>query len=153
MVETEKVTESKKRIIPVTASDGGKCPICGKKGIGSKPKRGRSVDYNPKFKTLAWKIADSFIKQRTPYYRAIYDLEKARQVKLMELKAENAPETLLHAERRARRKMVKLFLAHYWYVARSIKGMPTDQPYVAEKLGHKKIIVPVKDSESNIWRI
>lgn len=152
-VETEQVTEQKKKTIPVTASEGGKCPICGKKGIGSRPKRGRSIDYNPKLKVLAWKIADSFIKQRTPYYRAIYDTEKARQLELMKLKAENAPERLLHAELRARRKTVKHFLAHYWYVARSMKDLPTEQPYVAARLGHTKITMPVRDEETGIWVI
>ena len=117
-------------------------------------RRGQKIDFSPRLRVLAWKIGDSFVKQRTPYYRAIYDNEKARQLALMELKAENAPERPLHAENRARRKMSKQFLAHYWYVARSIKGLSVGQPYVAEKMGHKKIVMPERrDSETNIWTV
>ena len=120
-------------------------------GKAPRRKRGEKIDFSPRLRTLAWKIGDSFVKQRTPYYRDVYDKEKERQVRLMENGADNAPESLMHAELRARRKMVKIFLAHYWFVTRSIKGLEVEQPYVA-KLGHR-IIMPRFDEERGIYRI
>jgi hypothetical protein len=146
-----------------------------------------------------WKISDSFVKQRTPIYRQIYDNEKARQLILLEkyekeqekLKKlaklskntnksrkdatvgfeysdENSddnqgsqykeetllnpaspmlptyPKSLLHADLRARRKMVKIFLANYWMCCKEIMGVdvsqPENLPYAEAKLLHKHII-------------
>jgi hypothetical protein len=116
---------------------------CGLDPDGAKGrKKGEKIHYNPKLKTLAWKISDSFIKQRTPVYRDIYDSEKARQLSLKEHEAENAPKSLLHADLRARRKMVKIFLQHYWLVGRHIKKLPLSKPYPQDKMGHKHYIPP-----------
>lgn len=109
-------------------------------GKAPKLKRGEKIDWNPKLRTLAWLIADSFVKQRTPVYRDIYDAEKERQLALVENKAENAPKNKLHADLRARRKMVKIFLQHYWIKARELKGLPISKPYPIDKLGHKHYI-------------
>jgi len=143
--------EQKKRVIPVTVNNQGVCPVCSKRGIGACRKRGRSIDYNPRLKVLVWKIGDSFIKQRTPFYRAIYDNEKARQMQLLERNAVNAPQRLSHADSRARRKMEKQFLAHYWYVAHKIKELPISEPYVAAKLGHTGIVMPQWNEEQDLW--
>ena len=104
--------------------------------------KGEKIHYNPMAKTLAWKISDSFIKQRTPTYRRIYDEEKARQLALKESGAEHAPKSLLHADLRARRKMAKIFLQHYWLVCRDIKGLPVSLPYCFERLGHTHFVSP-----------
>jgi len=146
-------------------------------GHAPKPEKGVKLEFNPKLRTLCWKIGDSFIKQRTPVYREIYDNEKARQLSLMEnLKCETCgsrpdehtfdktkktylcpkpntgiykysksptpPMRLGHADSRARRKMVKIFVSHYWLKARTIKGLPISLPYAIEKLGHTHIIKP-----------
>jgi len=118
---------------------------------GKAPKRqkGTKVDWNPKLRTLAWKIADQFIKQRTPLYRDIYDKEKERQLRLMENKAENAPESRGHAENRARRKMVKIFLQHYWVTARKMAGLPVTEPYAIAKLKHPHYIEPSEAVEES----
>jgi len=111
-------------------------------GKAPKRQRGQKVDYNTKARTLVWKITDSFIKQRTSPYREIYDSEKKRQLTLMESNAANAPSSALHAELRARRKVAKIFLAHYWLVARQIKGLPITKPYAFDRLGHIHEIPP-----------
>ncbi len=111
-------------------------------GKAPRRERGKKIDFNPKMRTLAWKIGDSFIKQRTMPYRMIYDQEKARQLRLIENGAPNAPQNRLHADLRARRKMVKIFLAHYWLVGRRLKGLPLTKPYAHDKLGHNHFIEP-----------
>lgn len=116
---------------------------CGQDPEGAKGRqKGKKIFYDPKLKPFIWKIGDSFIKQRTQPYRGIYDREKARQLSLMENKAELAPKSLLHADRRARRKMVKTFLQHYWKIGRQFKKLPISKPYAFDKLGHSHYIEP-----------
>jgi len=116
---------------------------CGYDPDGAKGRRkGETISYNPKLKTFVWKIGDSFIKQRTQPYRGIYDSEKKRQLRLMENEAELAPKSLLHADKRARRKMVKTFLQHYWIICRQIKKLPISKPYAFDKMGHSHYIEP-----------
>ena len=116
---------------------------CGLDPDGAKGRRhGEKIHYNPKAKTLSWKIADSFIKQRTQPYRQIYDTEKQRQLTLMEQNAPNAPKNKLHADLRARRKMVKIFYQHYYVVAKTLKNLPVTKPYQHVKLGHTNLIPP-----------
>ena len=116
---------------------------CGLDPEGAKGWRhGEKIHYNPRLKTLAWKIADSFVKQRTQPYRGIYDNEKQRQISLMENGAENKPQNLKHADLRARRKMVKVFLQHYFVVARTLKNLPLSKPYAFDRLGHSHYVPP-----------
>ena len=117
-------------------------------------KRGEKAQYRPRAKVVSWLIGDSFLKQRTPYYREIYDKEKQRleamEFKPGELHAKypNSYEVTdmklkpLHIHRRAMRKMVKRFLVHYYVVARKLKGLPIRPPYVEEKLKHQHIDKP-----------
>jgi len=50
--------------------------------------------------------------------------------------------TDLHKFNRAKRKAVKLFIAHLWAIWRDLEGLPTRVPYVVEKLGHEIIPAP-----------
>lgn len=108
-------------------------------GHSPKKEKGQDLDWNPKLRTLMYRIGDSFIKQRTPGYRDIYDREKAIQLKLGGYNREKnkmtnteepkAPKSLLHADLRARRKMVKMFLSHYYEHCRMLRGLPPEKPY------------------------
>jgi len=109
-------------------------------GKAPRKKKGEKLDFNPKLRSFVWLIGDSFVKQRSPIYRDLYDREKTRQAELVKAGAENAPKSKLHADFRARRKMVKIFLAHYYLCARELTGQETGEPYVQSKLGHKDII-------------
>jgi len=99
------------------------------------------LDYNPKLRTLMYRIGDCFIKQRTPKYREIYDVEKARQFKLGDYdEASNkmlnkdivgAPQSKGHADNRARRKMIKEFLKDYYVKCLEIRGIVAEPSYSA----------------------
>lgn len=107
----------------------------------SRKKKGKKSNWNQELKMICFQIGDSFIKQRTPKYREIYDIEKAKQMNLLEsnndLKTTNTnmtqdlrseptdkmntlrhtgsvPSSKMHAHRRAIRKAVKEFLKDYW---------------------------------------
>ena len=110
-------------------------------GHAIKKVKGQKLDFNPKLRTLCWKIGDSFVKSRSPY-RQFYDSEKERQLALMENKAEGAPVSKMHAELRSRRKMVKIFLQHYYVISRSLVGLESSEPYPQERMGHKSYINP-----------
>ncbi len=138
--------------------DNGQAPV---------RKKGEKLEFNAKLRTMVWKISDSFVKQRTPFYRKIYDKEKARQVKMLDnftngLSKEDlkkfkkiikkqekrdfvseinpkAPVSLMNAELRSRRKMVKIFLAHYWQACKELTKQKIEVPYAESNLKHKHI--------------
>ena len=47
-----------------------------------------------------------------------------------------APQNKMHCDLRSRRKMVKVFLEHYWIKARTLKGLEINKPYPFAKMGH-----------------
>ena len=105
-------------------------------GKAPKKTKGQTLGFNPQMRTLSYLIGDSFVKKRTEPYRGIYDAEKVRQKELVDNEAPNAPESLLHADLRARRKMVKTFWEHYYRITRNLVGLQSDKPYAFAKLGH-----------------
>ena len=115
---------------------GGHAP---KLSMYGKGKEVEKLDYNPKLRTLMFRIGDCFVKCRTIPYRNIYDSEKERQLKLggwdekkkvMKNKdIEGAPQSLLHADLRARRKMVKRFLADFYEKSLLLRGVKPDKVY------------------------
>lgn len=117
-------------------------------GKAPKMTKGEDIKYNPACRTLCWKISDSFIKHRTPFYRDIYDKTKEQENLRTD---ENKPKSLLHADLRARRKAVKMFLSHYWACCRELRGLSVRSPWVIEYGGHQTFITwkeAIKDSHS-----
>jgi len=123
-------------------------------GKTEKRKKGKRIHYNPKLKTLMYKIADCFVKQGDGY-RKIYDRFKKKYQKKYPKEIDN-PEyketekgfkklyTKLHIDLMARRKAEKIFLANYWLSARKMKGLDTRAPYSLEH-GHTTMIDPFTD--------
>lgn len=138
-----------------------------KQGNAPVRKAGQKLEFSLRLRSMVWNIADSFVKQRTPFYREIYDQEKERQTNLLEnaiskmSKEEKkefdkitrrkekrefmnkfdkkAPVSPMNAELRSKRKMVKIFLAHYWQCAKDLTNQEKPEPYVQEKIGHQHI--------------
>jgi len=123
-------------------------------GKAVKRESGTAMDYNPEAKSLVLGvITDSFIKQRTPLYRSLYDVEKEKQLareypagELAErwhgYKLEDVHLSQGHAHNRAKRKMVKMFLSHLWVIWRQLEGLDTRPPFVHEQLKHTGYIKP-----------
>jgi len=113
----------------------GKAPKLSMYGKGKEIESG--LDYSPKLRTLMYRIGDCFIKQRTPKYRDIYDNEKERQFKIggwndkemVNKDTPGAPQSKGHADARARRKMVKHFLADYYNQCLICRGIEPDKVY------------------------
>ena len=115
----------------------GKAPKLSMYGKGKEVETG--LDYSPKLRMLMYRVGDSFVKQRTPKYRDIYDREKAKQWKLGDYDekknvmrnkdVEGSPQSKGHADNRARRKMVKRFLADFYEQCLLIRGIKPDKVY------------------------
>lgn len=104
-------------------------------GKSERPVKGQKLGYNKRVRTTCFLIGSSFLKSGSPY-RAEYD--KARTYY-----AANRPDwTDLRQHRAAMRKMVKLFLQHFWLTWRQLEGLPISKPYVHAKLGHEHYYGP-----------
>lgn len=100
---------------------------------------------NKTLRTALYTMADSQVKGRGPY-REIYDQTKERlsisektvnsrntQGKMVEVAWKDTKPC--HRNGAALRVIMKHFLADYWYVGRTLKGLPTDALYVEAMLG------------------
>lgn len=114
--------------------------------------KGESGGGNKTLRTVLYTMADSMIKTRS-VYRDVYDAEKNKlENSLLVTKSRNTQGRLIecmwkdtkpcHRHGAAIRKMIKHFLADFWYVWRTLDGLPTAKLYVEEKLGHTGIVKP-----------
>ena len=118
---------------------------------------GKQINWNPKLKTLLWKIGGSFVKNKASksWYRAIYDYERAK----LDAKYPKAEKIDVRGTKRlqhnpkhnfeaAKRKVEKLFLQHLWLVWRAMEGHELRTPYMpkGEESNHK-IIPPLIDDD------
>lgn len=121
-------------------------------GVAPKRKKGENLSFNPRLRTLTWKLSDSLMKQNKGVYKDIYNKEKERQlgitydVGVLEekygepYKKEDTVISQGHAHNRALRKMRKIFLDHYWCASRELNGLPMEKNYVEGVLNHAHII-------------
>lgn len=116
--------------------------------------KGESGGGNKTLRTVLYTMADSMIKTRA-IYRDIYDSEKNKLKNSLKItKSRNTQGKLIecawsetkpcHRHGAAIRKMIKHFLADYWYVYRTMEGLPTPDLYVQEKMGHTGIVKPAE---------
>ena len=100
-----------------------------------KREKGKELGYNLKIKTdMVGILGDNLIKASAGY-KQIYDNDKERI--LLRGCCDN-PKCVGkpgHAHRMAIRKMVKIFLQHYWQKCRMIKGLEVSEPWI---MGVKK---------------
>lgn len=133
----------------------------GKDGKAPKSQKGEKHHYNATLRAMCWRLATSLVRLKKPgkyceYY--LKEKEKYRQKYLNEgykivpseklptkNKKKYEPEGVIsegHLDNQAKRKMIKLFLAHLWLVWRQVERLPITKPYVIEKLGHNYFIDP-----------
>lgn len=125
--------------------------------------KGQKLVYNSRLKVLIWKLGESFVKvsgKEGATYGRLYAEFKAEEVQrneegrykeaaakalankkwrddtatLKRLKQGKLSDAHLHA--RAKRRAVKVFLAHYWLRGREAAGLPITEPYVFGPGGH-----------------
>jgi hypothetical protein len=129
------------------------CGVHVKDGKSVRRKKGELANWNATGRCLICELVpDQFVKHKSPVYHGIYADEKARQVKMLEEDAKKLPEdrrvqSKLHAERRVRRKVGKIFLHHLWKKWRELEGLPVPQPWVLAHGGHTHEILPPTEIE------
>ena len=106
---------------------------------GKMPKRakGEVANWSTRGRTITKMLGECFVKSpATNPYRAYYDERKAYRVK-------THPESSKgHRHNMAMNETVKLFLSHWWQVARTLEGKPLTDPYPIQIMGHTGIIPP-----------
>lgn len=114
--------------------------------------KGVASGGNKNLRTVLYTMADSQVKSRGPY-REVYDDAKARreqsdalvwtrntQGQLVQLPWKDTKPSHRHGD--ALRKVMKNFLADYWFVGRTLYGLPTSPLYPEAVLGgtHRTIM-------------
>lgn len=114
--------------------------------------KGEPSGGNKSLRTAMYTMAESQMKTKGAY-RPVYDAVKRRLEKSKKItKSRNTEGHLVevawkdtkpsHRHGAALRAVMKHFLADYWLVGRTLRGLPTARLYVEEKLGHTSIISP-----------
>lgn len=104
-------------------------------------KRGYLAFFNPHVKTLLWKVASSFEKQKAEksFYRCIYQTKKAEYLQRVDLKKaidDKVKGAKLHVRLMSMKYTSKRFLADMWLFWRKLEGLPITKPYAHTVLGH-----------------
>jgi hypothetical protein len=106
-----------------------------------KRRKGVKLGYNPHLKTLMWKIASSFEKQKAAKsaYRRLYDEKKkylAIRPDLKDAIDKKVKGAKLHVQLLTLRFIAKRFLADTWVAWRRLEDLPVTEPYAIQILGH-----------------
>ena len=106
---------------------------------GKLPKRKKGVQskWSSTGRLISWEFTEQVNRHKeTDPYKAFLLSEKAK------LEAKRPELTKGHRHNMAKNKTAKLFLSHFWQVARVIAGKPVTEPYSMAHLGHVGMIDP-----------
>lgn len=107
-------------------------------GAARRRRRGEKANWNPALRMLiAELIPSQFVRSTKSFGRKLYEQYKA-------FYTERDGEELSkgHIERRARRKLGKVFIACLYAKWRELDGLPVSEPYAAKLQGHSHFIRP-----------
>jgi hypothetical protein len=106
-------------------------------GVMPKRKKGIVCNWSTRGRTLGFHIGDQFNRQDEDHLYKKFLLERKRKHEA------NHPDwTKGHRHNAAKNEAVKLFLSHFWVVARTLEGKPVSEPYAGAIMGHSDIIKP-----------
>lgn len=122
--------------------------------------KGEAGGGNKTLRTVLYTTATSIEKNVKSPYRVVYENEKKKLAASQKItKSRNTQGKLIecmwkdakpgHRRGAALRKLLKHFLADFWFVWRTLEGLETRPLYVEEKLGHKGIVRP----EERGWKL
>lgn len=108
-----------------------------KDGAMRKRKKGEQANWSGNGRRLGFIIGESFNKQEPEHlYKAVLLSEKAKY-------EESQPDISKGwRHNKAKNNAVKLFLAHFWTVARALDGKAITEPYAMTIMGHTGYIRP-----------
>lgn len=106
-------------------------------GVMPKRKKGMQINWSPSGRTLGFHIGDQFNRQKENHLYKAFLLERKRKHE------KNHPEWKPgHVHNAGKNETIKLFLAHFWTIARSLDGKSISEPYAGAIMGHTNIIDP-----------
>lgn len=110
-------------------------------GKAEKPTKGQKLGYNADLHKVCYLISVSFLRNKSPYAEVYYEAKEEYQRKKgsrLPAGEEGAADgwTPMHIDLSARRKMLKLFLSHFWEAYREMKGLPVRPVYALAVLNH-----------------
>lgn len=109
-----------------------------KDGKMTKRAKGSQIDWSPKGRVIGYQFGDQVNRQKPEdslYASFMYD-RKAKREKT------HPDASKGHKLAMAKHETIKLFLSHFWTVARSIDGKPVSKPYSGTIMGHTNLIDP-----------
>jgi hypothetical protein len=106
-------------------------------GTMQKRRKGEQLSISTRGRRLGFIIGESFNKQEPDHlYKAVLLTEKAKYEK-------SQPDISKGwRHNKAKNNAVKLFLAHFWTVARTLDGKPVTEPYAMTIMGHTGYVKP-----------
>jgi hypothetical protein len=134
----EKIDDKQSRVILPPVLDLAKYPsdlykYCGLIP-GSKKAKGQQIKYNPKMKTLFWKIVRQILMAKKSYYCTMYQMEKDHFYEKYKEVKKGSPKMFAHL---TAIKKVSRHLALTIYLAyKHLKGQEKHLPYPVDVLGH-----------------
>lgn len=112
-----------------------------KEGNMPKLKKNQASSWSSKGRAIAYDVGDQFNRQTEDHpYRAHLLKCKAKHVNKNDDR--DKPWSKGHIQNAGRHEAAKLFLSHFWHVARVLEGKGTSGPWVIEHGGHNTWIPP-----------
>lgn len=99
---------------------------------GSKLRRGEKVAFNPKLKTLMWKILTQLLLAQGAWSK-IFNEDKSEYAKRCPQPEKGSLKMKIHLT--AKNIIMRKFMTNLWLVYRWMNNLPTTEPYPS-KLGH-----------------
>lgn len=115
-----------------------------------KHQAGMVSDWSPVGRQIGYQIADQFNRKRAedhPYKRYLLE-RKARHEKKNETREKPWSKGYIHNA--GKNETIKLFLSHFWQVARTLDGKPLTEPYIVAKNPVHNIIPPFYWDEDDV---
>mgnify|MGYP001171411257 CR=1 FL=1 len=106
-------------------------------GVMPRRKAGVISNWSSPGRALGFHIGDQFNRQKSehPYKAFLIDRKRKHEGK-------HPDWSKGHRHNAAKNEAVKLFLSHFWVVARELDGLPVSDPYSGVIMGHTNIIRP-----------
>ncbi|MFA5014007.1 MAG: transposase [Actinomycetota bacterium] len=118
-------------------------------GQAVRRKAGQKCNWNSRLKTHLWKVGESFVKTKGGY-RELYDQFRKEYDEKWQTPEDCKSKGCTnkgngkcmdgHRYAAAKRKTIKVFLAHYFMKSRELEGLPLEHPFIIGRNGHLHLI-------------
>lgn len=106
-------------------------------GVKPKRKKGTQSNWSTVGRTICYHIGEEINRQKDEHpYKAFMKLRKEKHAR------NNTDWKKGHIHNAGKNEVAKLFLAHFWHVARTLEGKPVSEPYAGAIMGHTNIVKP-----------